>query len=251
MISKFEEYIKYNESSEFTIDINVDDKDDNFINDLVDNISFVYKKRKDKHVRPLSITGRGTDGNVKLDIKLSNKDKLHIRYKHNDELKVKINDDVVYHMDDVKSENLLKKIYDVYSKYLKNNNFKIKDKNPFECLSESLLDKLEGPSKEEVFKNIGYNRENDTPESFFEHITDGIRKLKIDGNLVYWGKNNKIILGQNTRLKDVYVDYKSIWIIYENVFNMSDDEIKQFILKMVKKYLNWNESMFVFDYDFE
>lgn len=143
MIKNFNEYNKLFEAEEFLLKIEVDNANQDFINELIDKLSFVYKKRKDKFVRPISITGKYNEGNVKLDITLSNKDHIQFRYKYNDELKIKINGDVLYDMDEIKSEEIISKIYNVYSKYLKENNFKISKKdNPFECLTESLLDKL-------------------------------------------------------------------------------------------------------------
>ena len=172
MIKKFNEYNKLFEAEDFLLNIEVENANQEFINKLIDKLSFVYKKRKDKYVRPISIIGRGNDGNIKLDISLSNKDDIQIRYKHNNELKIKINGDILYDMDEIKTEDVVSKIYNVYSKYLKENNFKISKKdNPFECLTEKLLDKMIDLNKEEVWKSFGFENTYDTPEEFFLSIT--------------------------------------------------------------------------------
>lgn len=138
MIKNFKEYNTLFESDNLTLDIQVENINNELIDKVIDKLSFVYKKRKEKYVRPINITGSLETNNIKLDILLSNKDKIRFSYKNNNELKIKINGDVLYHMDDIKDSDFISKVYNVYSKFLKDNNFKISKKdNPFESLSNN------------------------------------------------------------------------------------------------------------------
>ncbi|MFW6226281.1 MAG: hypothetical protein ACOC3V_04930 [bacterium] len=53
MIFRFTEFL--NESKE--VQVAVDNKDDIFINELIDRLSIIYKKRKNKYLRPVKIVG--------------------------------------------------------------------------------------------------------------------------------------------------------------------------------------------------
>lgn len=122
MICDYNEFL--NEEHNEVI-IEVDDKNE-LIDKLIDKLSFSYKKRKDKYVRPVKITGN----NKCINIHLSNKDNIKISY-NDGELKIHINDKLVYFMD-VKKEDVITKCYNIYTDYLKTGNFKIKKSNPFE-----------------------------------------------------------------------------------------------------------------------
>ena len=108
-------------------------------------------------------------------------------------------------------------------------------------VTESLLDKLKGPSKEEVWSSLGYDRTFDTPEEFFLDIIDGI-KIKPQTKYpdsIFWEKNGKVIFEQDFKKNQLYVDYKSIWMIFEKIFGLQYSETELFIKNMVEEYLNW------------
>ena len=107
---------------------------------------------------------------------------------------------------------------------------------------ESLLNKLEGPNEEEVWKKFGYEKGFDTPEEFFLNVIDGI-KVKEQSKYpesFFWEKNGRIIFEQDFKNNILYVDYKSIWVIFEKIYGLQYLEIKLFIKNMVEEYLNWN-----------
>lgn len=62
-------------------------------------------------------------------------------------------------------------------------------------IKESLLDKLEGPNEEEVWKNLGYDRTFNTPKEFIDYIiansteTDSSvsdsKEYELNGNYIY------------------------------------------------------------------
>lgn len=132
MIYDFNEFLN-EEHNEIIIEV---DKKTDFIDKLIDKLSFTYKKRKDRYVRPIKMIGSTTNG-IKLDVYLSNKDILKISY-NDDELKIKINDILIYYMD-VKLDDVINKCYKIYTNYLKKDNFKIKDSNPFEQFNIKII----------------------------------------------------------------------------------------------------------------
>ena len=126
----------------------------------------------------------------------------------------------------VKTISFGKKIDNMITKYYKFN--------------ESLLDKLEGPSKEEVWKNLGYDKTFETPEEFFLDVIDGI-KIKPQTKYydhVFWEKDSEILFEQNLNSMILWVEY-SIWSVFKNVFDMEYNEIHRLIKNMVEEYLNW------------
>lgn len=128
MIFKFNEFL--NEGND--VQIAVDNKDDLFIDELIDKLSIIYKKRKNRYVRPIKIVGK-QNVEIELRILLSNNDTIEIKYdeKYNS-LKIKINDVMVFYMDEIPKNNIIDKIYKYYKKYLENKNFTVINKNnPF------------------------------------------------------------------------------------------------------------------------
>lgn len=126
MIKNFFDFLNENESN---LEVNVIDKDEKFINLLITKLSFVYKKIKDRHTRPIDIIGNMSNGIIKLKIILSNKDVIKFEYSDG-EIKITINNKLYYH-DDIDKNEVLDKIHKVYSKFLTNQNFKLKKDNPF------------------------------------------------------------------------------------------------------------------------
>jgi len=128
------EYIK----DDMTIEVDVLERNDELIDSVIDAFSFVYKKIKDRYLRPIKITGKTLYKDVELEIVLSNKDTVKITYddrEDTDELKVHINGKLVYHLDyiDIGGILIVNKAAELYNKYLVRQNFKINKKtNPFD-----------------------------------------------------------------------------------------------------------------------
>lgn len=103
------------------------------------------------------------------------------------------------------------------------------------------MDKLEGSSKEVVWKNLGYEKTFNTSEEFFLDVINGI-KIKPQTKYpksVFWEKNGKIIFEQDFKNGYLWVECDSIWVIFEKIFSLQDTEIRRFIKNGVKKHLNW------------
>lgn len=129
MVNKFREFLFENNS--FDVKIAVDNIDNEFINKLIDKISFLYKKRKERYLRPVKIVGTMGD-NIQIRIEMSNKDIILFSF-DDDELNISINGSTVYHMDNIEKEDVIKKIEYNYKKYIKEQKFMVISKdNPFE-----------------------------------------------------------------------------------------------------------------------
>jgi len=118
-----------------SIDVDVIERDDKLIDDVIDAFSFVYKKKKDRYLRPIKITGKTTNKDIELEIVLSNKDIVKITHDDTedmDDLKISINGKVIYHMDGIDIKDMVDKVSILYDLHLKDQNFKINKKvNPF------------------------------------------------------------------------------------------------------------------------
>jgi hypothetical protein len=128
MTNSFKQFLY--ESNNFDIQFAIDNKDDVLVNDLVNKLSILYKKRVERYLRPTKFVGVMGDS-IELRIHMSNKDIVLFTYKDN-ELKITINGDVVYHMDDIDKKDIAEKVLKYYEKYIENQNFKVvKRGNPF------------------------------------------------------------------------------------------------------------------------
>jgi len=126
------DYVK----DDMTIDVDVLERNDELIDKIINVFSFVYKKIKNRYLRPIKITGKTLYKDVELEITLSNNDIVKITWDDRtdtDELKVHINDKLVYHLDYIDDIDIVEKASQLYDKYLQRQNFKINKKiNPFD-----------------------------------------------------------------------------------------------------------------------
>lgn len=124
----FKEFIF--EKYDLKVQYAIDDIDQKFIDKLVDELSFLYKKRKERYIRPHRIVGQ-MGSEIHLRLNMTNKDILLIDYE-NEELKVTINGEVIYHMDEFKKKDVILKVEELYRKYIESLNFTVMKKmNPF------------------------------------------------------------------------------------------------------------------------
>ena len=112
----------------------------------------------------------------------------------------------------------------------------------FNQFNESLLDKLQGPNKDDVFKSFGYEKGFDTPEDFFLDVIDDMKvkeQIKYTDS-VFWEKNGEILFEQDLNNMEIWVNYQTVWKIFEEIFHMNYIETQSFIKSMVEEHLNWN-----------
>ncbi|MFA5587071.1 MAG: hypothetical protein WDA02_11215 [Saccharofermentanales bacterium] len=124
MIINFKDFI-LEKNNNIIIDVNP--IDNIFINNLINNLSFIYKKRSDRYIRPKKITGN-LDNNYFLKIQLTNKDIIDVEYINNT-IKIKINNNLDYYMGDVNKTDIINIVYNRYTNFIKNNGFVIIKKN--------------------------------------------------------------------------------------------------------------------------
>lgn len=134
MIKKYNQYIKENNTilSDIKINVNGGEK---IINKLIEKLTIVIKKKKIKNINIKSIDGfinkekftlKGNFYSTYLEIILNNKDKIIGEYSFNN-IKIQINNDIVYDLYNEKFDNevLVDKIVDEYIKKLKERNNKL------------------------------------------------------------------------------------------------------------------------------
>ena len=116
----------------------------------------------------------------------------------------------------------------------------------FEQYNENIKSLLVGPTKDEIWRNLGYDkifsRTFETPEEFFLYMIDGI-KIKEQTEYpdsVFWEKNGEILFEKKLKNKILYVKYYTIWSVFEKFFNFNYDETQRFIKEQVEEHLNWN-----------
>lgn len=132
MIKKYNQFI--NEGLDIINEVEVDviDKDDTFINNIINKLSFVYRKRKERYMRPIKIVGSTKLNDIDIIIDMSNGDNVEIIYKNSDELKIDVNNQTIYHMDDIIYNIVSDKVKQIYIQYIEKQKIKIKqNKNPF------------------------------------------------------------------------------------------------------------------------
>ena len=117
----------------------------------------------------------------------------------------------------------------------------------FEKYNESVKSLLVGPTKEEVWKNLGYvkifNRTFDTSEEYFIYL---ISNMKIQEQTEYpyiefYEVNGKLLFEKNLRTKNLWVDNNYIWKPFKIIFGLSEVGIRSFLKKMIKEHLKWDE----------
>ena len=106
--------------------------------------------------------------------------------------------------------------------------------------NESIKSLLVGPTKEEVWKSLGYDRRFDTPEEFFLYMIDGMTIKEQTKDYILWEKDDKTIFEQDLDSNILWVDNKSIWTVLENIFGIeSNEKISYLINGIVKEHLKW------------
>ena len=99
-----------------------------------------------------------------------------------------------------------------------------------------------GITKKEIWNKLGYKEIFNTPEEFFLSLIKNMKDKKSKG-VISKVKNNKVLIEHTTLYNHLYVNYDKIWKVLKDMFDMNYDEIKIFIIDMVKKYFGW------FDFD--
>ena len=81
----------------------------------------------------------------------------------------------------------------------------------------------------------------DTPEDFFLDVIDGIKIKEQDKfpRSVFWEKNGEILFEQDLEANHLWVDYDKIWKVFETIFGLNYQEIKDLLKGMVEEYPNW------------
>lgn len=120
-------------------------------------------------------------------------------------------------------------------KYLLNYKKMITKYNQF---NESITHYLKGPSVEQVWKHYGFDRTY-TSEEFFHYLTDDIEVISPNGLYYEWIKDGNIVFEQYYHPeKLIFMKYKTVFKIYEKIFNMDFVEFMKFMKEMFNKYFS-------------
>lgn len=119
-IFKYAEFLIESKEIEF----NVKNKDDNFLNELISSLSFTFKKRVSRYFRPIQIDGEMGEY---IDLSIKCTYKYEIRIKYDGELKVFINNELIYH-NDIDKSLIINKVTKLIIKDLNENKFSVQNR---------------------------------------------------------------------------------------------------------------------------
>ena len=115
----------------------------------------------------------------------------------------------------------------------------------FEKYNESIKSLLVGPTEEETWKNLGFDRTY-TPEEYFVYLTGGIEIVSPNGLYYEWKKGSKVVFEQYLKPeKIIFMKYSDIKI-FDKIFNMELNilsgfrEFCKFMKEMFDKYFGDN-----------
>lgn len=107
------------------------DIDNVFLKQIKNQLTFQFKVRKNKYIKVKDVTGNIADDDIDVDIKLSNKDVISLRYQGGD-LKIKINGELIYDLEEIDYNDSISLTKKMYSKFLEQKGLTvIKKENPF------------------------------------------------------------------------------------------------------------------------
>jgi hypothetical protein len=94
---------------------------------------------------------------------------------------------------------------------------------------------------EKQIEELKKKSQKEEMEQWFKLLLNGL-KIKIydnNSNSVYYKKNSEIFfeLYQYSGKKYFYCDYKLVWSVLQNKYNLNDHEIQEFIKNMVEQHL--------------
>lgn len=115
---------------------------------------------------------------------------------------------------------------------------------------ESLLDKMEGPTKDEVWKNLGYEKSFESPEEFIYYIFDNLKRKMNKLEIRWVDKFDETVIKYNVlnkRKLELYV-IEYLDLIYE-IFNMGYNESKKIIVDILNKTFDIKEDINIFFID--
>jgi len=120
----------------------------------------------------------------------------------------------------------------------------------YKQFNEGLLDKLTGPSKEEFFKNKGFEKSFETGDEFLDYIIVNLERVELPAkdhwnyqnmeipNKTYFKYNGVIYFEYNNKSNKIYFSEENIHEILKDVFNLSYVDIMKLIRTKFKDKYN-------------
>lgn len=115
---------------------------------------------------------------------------------------------------------------------------------------ESLLDKMEEPTKDEVWKKLGYEKSFESPEEFIYYIFNNLKRKMNKLEIRWVDKFDETVIKYNVlnkRKLELYV-IEYLDLIYE-IFNMGYNESKKIIVDILNKTFDIKEDINIFFID--
>lgn len=135
---------------------------------------------------------------------------------------------------------LLKNVENSFHNFGIEHTQKTKDYLQSKILSnESLLTKLEGPSKEEISKNLNFEIKFDNPEDFINDIINNIKVSKKRNNDIIFEKDGTDILLLRDADKYLFIDNELVWDILKKVYGLTVTESNVILGKMFSEYFGF------------
>lgn len=111
-------------------------------------------------------------------------------------------------------------------------------------LKESLLNILEGPNAEDVWKKFGYEKIFNTYQDFLDYKFNNleiIKNIKYP-NSYFYSKDDKILFEVDDDANYIYVDYFEIWLILEKIFSLDYITIRRILKNEIHNKFNTNDA---------
>lgn len=105
--------------------------------------------------------------------------------------------------------------------------------------NEGIKHLLVGPNKQEVWKNLGYDRTFDTHIEYMDYLINNLKKGEEDedGRICLFLNNSCLFLRDN-EAEILSVD-KRVFNILHNIFGLRVKEINNMLYDRMGKFLNW------------
>ena len=118
----------------------------------------------------------------------------------------------------------------------------------FEKYNEGIKHLLVGPTKKEVWKNLGFDKPFDTPEEFIDYILNNLEYIgMIDTD--FWKYKDEIYFKYNRTGNYIfYFNEKNIGNLLFNLFNLDYKKqlkLMKYVTNGLKRYPSCIESMYV------
>ena len=106
----------------------------------------------------------------------------------------------------------------------------------FKQFNEGINHLLVGPTKEEIWKSLGFDEPFDTPEEYLLYLIKDLKKIT-EYNMISFYNGNVELFRYSDFNKFLFCNQERIWKILEGVFGLKYLEIQSLIKRTISKQL--------------